>query len=143
MTSQQKMVLLNFVVLALLLASLVSGELDVLDGILGSVLLWLALLTGLTGMIVVTVQIVRTSLKKSPVLDERDRLYGRRSMTAAYFTLIFCVLAGPFAAFLAFHGESIPLRFVLQWVAGSWVVSMLVQSAVVLVQYRKGIRDNP
>lgn len=139
MTSYQKIVLVNMVVFALLLAVLVSEELDVLDGMLGNVLLWVMALTGLTGMIVVLVQ---TFLKKSPFEDERDRLHGNRSFMAAYFALMFCLFAGLFAAFLAFHGESIPLRFVLKWVGGSWVVSMLVQSGAVLVQYRKGIRDN-
>jgi hypothetical protein len=133
MTSFQKITLVVLVCLGLLLAALVFG------GMLGTVLLWLAVLTGLTGQIVV---IAETSLKKSPFEDERDRLYGNRSFIAAYFALMFCLFAGLFAAFLSFHGESIPLRFVLKWVGGSWVVSMLVQSGAVLVQYRNGIRDN-
>ena len=139
MTRYQKITLLNLVCLGLLLAVLVVEELNVLDGMLGVMLIVLLGLAGLTGVIVV---IVHTSLKKSPVEDERDRLYGNRSFIAAYFALMFCLLAGPFAAFLAFHGESIPLRFVLKWVGGSCVVSMLVQSGAVLLQFRKGLRDN-
>jgi len=136
MTRSQKLAALNLAFFALLAAVLVLEQLDMLDGMLdGALLIVLLGLAGLTGAIVL---IAKTSWKKGAVEDERDRLYGNRSLIAAYFALLFCMLAGPFAAVLAFRGEPIPLGFVFKWVGGSWAVSMLVQAMATLVQYRRG-----
>ena len=138
MTRCQTVAVLNMVFFAVLIAVVVLAHLDMpdgmLDGALLMVLVGLAVLTGAAVMVVIAI----TSRKKGTVDDERDRLYGNRSFIAAYFALALCILAGPFAAILAFRGESIPPGFVFQWVGGSWAVSILVQSVATLVQYRRG-----
>lgn len=140
MTRDQKLALLNLVFFLLFGVVLVLEDMDVLHGLWSGGVLIFSL--GLAAMIGAVILNRRTSRKKGVVADERDRLFGNRSFVAAYFALMVCLLAGPLAAGILFRGEPIPLNTVLKWVAGSWVISMLVQSGVTLFQYGLRIKGD-
>jgi hypothetical protein len=126
MTRCQRLASLNLAFFAMMVAVLV---LEYLGAWAGRLPLFVVALATSIAMIAVLAT-------KDKVVDERDRLYGSRSMIAAYFALAFCLLGGALAAGWAFPGGSIPLRFLNLLAPGSWAVSMLVQALATLVQYR-------
>ena len=128
MTRCQRIAWLSLAFFALMVVVLVLEQLGAWAGGLP------LLLVALAGSIA-TIALVAT---KDPVVDERDRSYGNRSIMAGYFALLLCLFAGVLAAGWVFPGASIPLRFLYLLVGGSWAVSMLVQAIATLVQYRMG-----
>lgn len=127
MTRMQKLAWLNLAFFAMVVAVLALEQLGILAGALAIVLF------GLAGTVAAMVLIRQQGVFE----DERDRVYANRSIIAAYFALMLCLIAGVLAAGWAF-GASIPLRFLYLLVGGSWAVSMLVQAVATLVQYRRG-----
>ena len=138
MTQLQKLAWLNLVFFPLLAVVIVLTELGVLSHTAQLTLIGL-LLAAVIGAVVL---MAKMPWHKGTVEDERDRRFRQRSFAAAYFVLMGCLPVGLVVSVIAFPGEQIPLRFVAGWVGIAGMASVLGQSVALLVQYKKGIRDN-
>lgn len=138
MTQLQKLAWLNLAFFPLLVVVIVLAEVGVLSHTAQLALLGLLLAAVIGAMVLMA----KMPWHKGAVEDERDRRFRQRSFATAYFVLMGCLPVGLVVSIIAFPGEQVPLRFVAGWVGIAGMASVLGQSVAVLVQYRKGIRDN-
>ena len=133
MTQLQKLACVNLILLPGIVAGIVVSGFNETVGLI-------CLYTFCGVALVLIVLMAKMPWQKGAADDERDRVIRSRSMSAAYYCLLPCLVAGLVTASVAFPDGAVSIKWLSGMIGVSYFASVMAMSVSVLVQNARGVR---